>query len=67
MFSELWSFLKLRCLLIIRHKKKVIHEDPRIFFFFQNVSYGVVVLVCCMNLSVCVCLCVRMYIRVAVT
>ena len=59
---------------IIRHKRKVIQEYPRIFFSFfffffllskcqlrssfQNVSYGVVVLVCCMNLSVCVCVCV---------
>ena len=46
-------------------KKKVIQEDRRIFFF-QNVSCGVVVLVCCictrrimfMRIYLCVCVCV---------
>ena len=62
------------CLLIIRHKKKVMHVNPLIYFCFimfcfcsQNVSSGIGLLVCCIctsnlhetrNLHENVCVCV---------
>ena len=65
------------CLLIIRHKKKVVQVDPLIYYFFifcfcsQNVSSGIGLLVCCIctrnlhetrKLHQNMCVCVRAYV-----
>ena len=64
------------CLLIIRHKKKVVEVDPLIYYFVFALKMSIGLLVCCIctrnlhetrKLHQNMCVCVRTYVGVAVT